>query len=115
MEYVDNSLKLYEKLGRINKNSKKTLPELLKYLGKISSVEQYDDYIKALKVSLFDFGFDILFIRAILLFMVLSCCLPAMNLPINYNAFSIFFMSEGISVIMYLIIDFKKELWRKEK
>ena len=91
-----------------DKYAGKTIPKLLKYLGKLNKASDYEEWKKETKVSILNFILSNLIITPFVVFL----CLTAIRFktPPMFN----FFLAEGISLACFLIIRFKRELWRKQ-
>lgn len=100
-----------EKTDLIDKYSNKTLPKLLIYLGMIPSASKYEKYIKQLKVLFFKWIFY-LELRALLIFI----CLLVADTTISFYHppwIEKLIAAEGISLLWYLLIDFKNDLIKR--
>lgn len=96
---------LMKSIQKTNKYAPKLIPRFLKYIGKINEIKDYEDWRKEIFVSLINFIIDYIIILPFLFFI----CLSAIVHP-NINNF---FLAEGISISWYLLINLKKDLWRK--
>ena len=102
-----------EKLKKLPKNEPKTLCKFLKYTGKLKTALDYEDYLKDnIKVPLMLWALDILIIQAFLIFVVLEC-FSVKNL-LTYTTPMNIFLAEGISISLYLLVELKREFWRKQ-
>ena len=103
-----------DKLLKTTKNSDKTVPKLLKYLKKIESVGDYDDYIKTnFSIPLIEWIYQVLIIRPIPIFLCLLFLTYLITTP-KSNLVRLM-LAEGISLLWFLIIEFIKEIknsWR---
>lgn len=104
MEHPD----ILEKLQIYKKNDTKTIPRLLKRLKKIESVSQYEEYKSNLLISLTDWCFETLIMRPFIIFMCITCLLIGHN-----SLVPLVIQSEGISILWFLLIELKLDLWRK--
>jgi len=100
-----------KKLRKLKKNDAKILPKALKYLGKLKTVADYDDYKKSIYVSLIDFGIEYILIKPFVIFFCISCLSANLGILSTPNNLV---LAEGISFLWFLLIEFKRELWRNE-
>jgi hypothetical protein len=104
MDMLDN-------LRKTKQNDGKTLTKFFKYIGKIKSADELDAFLHAqIKAPLLMWVIDVLIIRAFLIFITLEC-LSAGNV---FLATPDFTLAEGISLGLFLLVELKKEFWRKE-
>lgn len=103
------SEKLLEKLRKTTKNSSKTLPKVLKSLGKIESVGDYDEWKQVVKYKILEWAIDTQ-IRAFIIFFALICLSATPHIKITTLLLPI---AEGISLTWFLLIELKRDLWRK--
>lgn len=92
------------------KYSGKTIPKLLKYLGKLNKVSEYEDWKKETNKVILNWIIDYLIIFAFVVFLCLTALNPFKSPPMFLRDF---FLAEGISIACYIILTFKKALWRK--
>ena len=105
-------LETLKKLQKTEKNQDKPLAKFLKYLGKIKKVEQYDEYVKKyIKIPIIEWIFLVLLIRPILLLLTISCLLP-IGLFLDHPQRVL--LALGSSLVWYLLVDFKRQIFRKE-
>jgi len=105
---MDNVEKQVKNIQKGFKNEHKLFSRILKYLKKIEKFEQYDDYIKNLKITLIDWLIE-LQVRAILLFLLFKC-LAGILFLITPN---VIMLAEGTSLLWFLLVELKQDLWRK--
>ena len=95
-------------LRKHRENDVKPLPNFLKYLKKIPSIQKYEEYKLQVIISLWNWFIDTQ-VRAFLLFVLLSC--------LSAIAFSTtptkLMLAEGLSITWYMLIELKRDLWRK--
>ena len=101
---------LLRKLENHKKYDQKWLPKFLKYLGKIPNIARYEEYKKQIKVSIIEWTIE-LHIRTLFLFIMLICL--SAGIGFTPNIYVILFLSEGISFTWFLLIELKRDLWRK--
>jgi len=110
MKSPENGEKLIENLLKVGKNSKNPLAKYLKYTGRIESVSEYDEYAKEyLLIPLIEFTIQVLVIRPLVIFSALLLCLSALGFFLKPPPM-IFLSAEGISLLWYLIVQFKEEM-----
>ena len=97
----------------IDKYSKNIVVKLLIYLGKLKSASQFEDYLKQLNKILADWFFETFIVRAFLIFI----CLLVAGATLSYTTPIIekFIAAEGISIVWFLIIELKKDLFEVKK
>jgi hypothetical protein len=104
-------MKETEFLGKLRSKSKygaKKFPKFLKYLGKIEDTSTYEKYIKEnVKIPIIEWVILVLIIRPILLFAAIVCLSSGFLTP------TALIFAEGISIVWYLLIELKQDLWRK--
>jgi len=103
----------------INKEIEKTkeyagkpFPRFLKYIGKIEKVSDFEEWIKATNKQILNWIIDYLILMPFVIFF----CISALNRItfLNFsNIITVILFSEGVSILWYLILQFKKDLWRK--
>ena len=110
MEVSDILHKLEKSTNKPIEKSNKLFISFLKYLGKLKSGMDYEDYLKDnITVPLIEWIIQVLVIRALLLFF----CLSVVDF-INYPQASIRFLTaEGLSILWFLLVELKQDLWRK--
>ena len=97
-----------DKLRKKSKYSDKKLPKLLKYLKLIKDSSEYEVYLKDyIKIPLVKWVLQVLVVRPTVLTVALFC------LSAKTTTQTII-LAEGISLSWYLLVELKKELWRKE-
>jgi len=107
MKSTEFSKKLHQK----TKYDSKTLPKLLKYLKKIRDLTQYEDYIRDnIKIPLIEWIIQVLIIRPVLFIAVLMSLSAFSSLP---PPLVILILAEGLSILWYLLVELKQDLWRK--
>ncbi|HEC64118.1 MAG TPA: hypothetical protein ENI23_02355 [bacterium] len=92
------------------KYSGKPIPRFLKYIGKIREIKDYEDWKKETNKLLLNWAIDYLIILAFVIFL----CLLALRTVIPLPPPRMIFLAEGISILWYLVISLKKDLWRKQ-
>ncbi len=102
-----NAEEIKENADKTHENSRKILSKFLKYLGKIEYHKDYNYYIHNLNISIIEWIIERLIINPFLILICLSAILN--NLPLS----NLILLAEGISILWFLIIEFKKDLWRK--
>jgi hypothetical protein len=105
---------LLRKLEQTKINDRKTIPRFLKLLGKIRSVGDYEEYKKQIFISLVEWSYTVLVIRPIVILAAILLCLSAANF-FFVSPPQLFFLAEGLSILWYLLIELKQDLWRKTK
>lgn len=100
---------LIKSLRKHKENDKKLLPKFFKYIGNIETVALYEKFKKEIFVSLAKWFIDIQ-IRAFIFFVVFICLSASLILKTTPNKI---LLAEGSSIIWYLLIELKKDLWRK--
>ena len=95
----------------IDKYEKNILVKLLVYLGKIKTASEYEVYIKQINKSLFSWFFVTFVMRASLIFICLLAASSFYAPPMLEKIIT----AEGISLIWFLLIDFKKDLFEVKK
>ena len=94
-------------LRKQRENDRKLLPKLLKYIGKIKSIADYEEYKKKfLFVPFIDSFIEIQF-RALIILIIAFCLSASLTTP------NMIFLAEGISLTWFLLIELKSDLWRK--
>jgi hypothetical protein len=106
-------LNISEYLNKHLKNDKKTLPNLFKYLGKIKSTADYYEYKNEYLIKPLINWFFELQISALLFFAVIVCLSASFSLGLTLS--QMIMMAEGISILRFLVIDFKEDIWRNRK
>jgi len=105
------SLEFSDKLHQKTKYDSKTLPKVLKYLEKIKDISQYEEYVKKnIKLPLIEWIIQVLIIRPILFVAVLMSLSVSLRL---LPPFVILILAEGLSILWYLLVELKQDLWRK--
>lgn len=108
---AEEELKKHQKA---KKYDGKPLPKLLKYLGKIKSIYDYDEFSKKVKISVILWIVDVLIFRPILIWIGLLCLLAG-----KYPLQNLILPAVGISIIWDLVIEFKRNWkvisWEKAK
>jgi len=99
-----------KKIELTKKNSGKTIPKLLKYLGKLNEVSEFETWKKETNILVLNWIIDYLIIFAFVVFLCLTALNPFKS-PLLY--LKDFFLAEGISIATYIILTLKKALWRK--
>jgi len=90
------------------KNSKNLIAKFLKWSGKINQLSDYDDYLKDnVTVPLIGWTFKVLVVRPI----PIAICLLLILKSIHPQ--DVFCFAEGVSLLWFLLIELKRELWRK--
>lgn len=102
-----------EKVDKTHKYSRKSLPKFLKFLGKIDELDQYEEWIKQVSRSLFDWFFEYMILKPFLIFICLSATGFSFFPHPPPDVVSIFLLAEGISITWFLFVELKKDLWRK--
>ena len=103
-------LNFLESLRKHKKNDQKVIPKVLKSLKKIKTTADYEEYKETLTWSLFNWFISIQ-ITAFLLFAAIWCL--SAGLVLNTSPTNVLLLAEGISIALFLIIEFKKDLWRR--
>ena len=105
--------KFMESQRKLAKNSIKPLPKLFIFFNLIKSVEHYDLYLKEnLFIPFVNWFVEVFIIRAFLINMSILCLTIGLGLLTTPN--EIIALSIGISVLWFLLINLKQDLWRKE-
>jgi len=112
-ESPQNSEEFLKNLKKTSRNDGKTLPKLLKWLGKIDKVAQYDDYKKNVLSSILEWFFLVFIIRSLVIGISLFFCLSAVTFATPPTIIRYFYAAEGISLSWFLLIELKRDLWRK--
>ena len=94
---------------KTNIYSHKTIVKLLIYLKKIRKASDYEDWAKALKSSLFEWFLITFVIRAFVIFM----CLWLITFSFVTPKYQLILLAEGLSILWYLIIDFKRDIFKR--
>jgi len=111
MPKVENREKFIKNLRKTQKNSQKTLPRLLKWLKKIDKVDQYDDYVlDFIKIPLIDWFIEVLLIRPFVIYLFLMCL--SVTSILNHPPHVLIALAEGLSILWYLLVELKQDLWR---
>ena len=98
-----------KKFDLIARYSSKPIPKFLKFIGKITELDEFEDWLKETKISLLNWIITYLIILPFIIFL----CLSALGLFNTPPALKMILLAEGISLSWYLIIELKKDLWRK--
>lgn len=109
--------KFFERQNKVARNSNKLLPSLLKFLNKIEKVEQFDAYLKdRLTIPFIDWFLEVFIIRAFLIYFVLTMFTPVViSLPSAFlNHPQRFGIAEGLSLLWFILVQLKQDLWRKQ-
>jgi hypothetical protein len=108
MEDTETPEKLFKSIKNTEKNAIKFIPRLFVYLDKIDSVSKFDEYFrKQIKLPILDWCVEYLVLKFLLILFMLSMLNPG---PIKVNAF----ISLGIAMAWFLLVEFKQDLWRKK-
>lgn len=103
-EKPENIVKTTRKAVKYSKNP---IALFLKYIKKIDSLAEFDDYLKdMIYIPLIEFGLGFIF-RSIL---ILICLLASHSFFITPHLFEKIYLSMGISLLWELVIQFKNEL-----
>lgn len=109
MEEGEILKKLEESAVKPTKKPNKLFLRLLKYLGKLESGMQYEDYVrKQIKIPLIEWIIQTIILRALLIFLCLSAIGLFLPPPLK-----VLLIAEGLSIIWYLLVELKRDLWRK--
>lgn len=108
---MDNDEETIKKFDLISKYSGKPIPKFLKFIGKINELDEFEDWVKETKIALLNWFITYLLILPFIIFF----CLSAIGISISIIPAvpKSLFLAEGISLFWYLILEFKKDLWRK--
>ena len=99
---MDKDEEFLKKDSLIKKYSKKPLPNFLKFIGNIKTLDEYEDWIKEQKVTFLKWIGTYLIILPFFCLMALSFLTP----PCLKN----FFLAEGISISWYLLLSLIKDI-----
>jgi len=114
METVESTIKpeiFLKKLKESARNDIKTIPKLLKWLGKINKVDQYDLYKKNILTSITVWFIEVCIIRAFVFSLAITFCLSAVTVPPTQI---VILAAEGFSLSWFLLVELKRDLWRNE-
>lgn len=108
MNVEENQLNPLETQQKAKYYDGKLIPSFLKYLGKIKSINQYDQFKKHLIVLILNKTIEIA-ITSFILFL----CLSLLGIVIGSTPLFNLSIAAGASLLWMLIVEFKKDLWRR--
>jgi len=107
MKHPRTAEELIKNTQKTRKNSVNPFANVLKWSNKISKLSDYDDYVKdTLTLPFIEWFIQVLIIRPI----IIAICLL---LIYSEAPPSLFLLAEGLSLLWFIIIELKQDLWRK--
>ena len=104
--------KVLENLKKVAKNQDKLTVKCLKYLKKIKTSDQYDDYLTDnINIPIIEWFIQVILIRPFIFF-VAFWCLSAIGVSLIHPQ-QILLIAVGTSLSWYLLVELKQDLWRK--
>ena len=110
MEIPHKAEDIVKNTQKTRKNSRNPFANFLKWSNKINKISDYESYFKEnMSLPLVEWTLQVIIIRPILI----AICLLLFKFYINLPQSKVIYIAEGISLLWFLIIELKQDIWRK--